>query len=87
MGGCGSSCSSGSSDGGHIHACIILDPMYKDGEVVGYVVQSTFLSPRGEKGGPKLVLKEVLELIRVEGRAMLQHGLAMAHHVKPGAGP
>jgi hypothetical protein len=61
--------------------------MYKDGEVVGYVVQSTFLSPRGEKGAPKLVLKEVLELLKAEGRTLLQHGLAMAHEVKPGAGP
>jgi len=81
------SCSSSSSDSsgsGQIHACVMLDPIYRDGEVVGYFVQRTFLSPRGPKGAPKLVLKEVLGLLKAEGRSILNHGPAAAHNVKPG---
>lgn len=76
--------SGGSSVSGGIHAFVMLDPIYRDGEVVGYVVQRTVLSPQGVKGAPKLVLKEVLALLKAEGRTILQHGLAPVHNIKPG---
>ena len=81
-GGCGSSGSSASSS--QIHACVILDPIYRLGEVVGYVVQRTYVSPQHVQGAPKLVLKDVLGLLKAEGRDILAHGLSPAHDVKSG---
>jgi hypothetical protein len=81
----GSSGSSGSSS--QIHACVILDPIYRLGEVVGYVVQRTYVSPQHVQGAPKLVLKDVLDLLKAEGRDILAHGLSPAHSVKSGGAP
>lgn len=78
------SSSGGSSDSGRLHACVVLDPIYRGGEVVGYFVQRTFLSPHGVKGAPKLVLREVLGLLKAEGRAILHHGPAPTHNIKTG---
>jgi hypothetical protein len=75
---------SSSSSAGRIHACIVLDPIYKDGRVVGYVAERLFLAPGGVKGAIKLALREVLGLIKAEGRACLSLGLAVAHHIQPG---
>jgi hypothetical protein len=76
--------SRGSSGSSHIHACVILDPIYRHGEVVGYLVQRTYVSPQDVQGAPKLVLKEALGLLKAEGRATLRHGLSPAHNVQPG---
>jgi hypothetical protein len=63
---------------------LVLDPIYKQGKVVGYLVQRTFLAPQGEKGAAKLALVEVMGLLRAEGVSVLSHGLAPAHNTRPG---
>jgi len=80
----GGGCGSNGSSGGHIHACVVLDPVYRDGEVVGYMAERTFLSPKGVKGGVKLVMKDVLGLLKAEGISSLNLGVAVAQDVKPG---
>jgi hypothetical protein len=72
------------SGGSRIHACVVLDPIYSDGRIVGYLAERSFLCPRGESGAVKLVLRDVLGLLKVEGRQVLNLGLAVAHEVKSG---
>lgn len=86
----GSSSSSSSNDvsisigDGRIHACLVLDPIYCDGQVVGYLAERSFLCPRGVKGAVKLALRDVLGLLKAEGRSVLNLGLAVAYETRPG---
>jgi hypothetical protein len=73
-----------SSGGSRVHACVVLDPIYSEGRIMGYLAERSFLCPRGESGAVKLVLRDVLGLLKAEGRQVLNLGLAVAHEVKSG---
>lgn len=80
----GDSANASPGRGSKIHACVVLDPIYNEGRIVGYLAERSFLCPRGESGAVKLVLRDVLGLLKVEGRQVLNLGLAVAHEVKSG---
>lgn len=67
-----------------IHACIVLDPVYSSGRVIGYTAERSFLHPRGVKGAVKLLQRHALALLRAEGYSLLNLGLAVGYEVKPG---
>ncbi|WIA19521.1 hypothetical protein OEZ85_004130 [Tetradesmus obliquus] len=67
-----------------IHACIVLDPVYSSGRVIGYTAERSFLHPRGVKGAVKLLQRHTLALLRAEGYSLLNLGLAVGYEVKPG---
>jgi hypothetical protein len=68
-----------------IHACIVLDPIYSGGRVIGYTAERSFLHPQGVKGAVKLLQRHAVELLQAEGLARLNLGLAVGYEVKPGA--
>jgi hypothetical protein len=67
-----------------IHACIVLDPIYSGGRVIGYTAERSFLHPAGVKGAVKLLQRHAVELLQAEGLARLNLGLAVGYEVKPG---
>jgi hypothetical protein len=67
-----------------IHACIVLDPIYRDGAVIGYTAERSFLHPQGVKGAVKLLQRHALALLKAEGLSLLNLGLAVGYEVKPG---
>jgi hypothetical protein len=68
-----------------IHACIVLDPIFSGGRVIGYTAERSFLHPHGVKGAVKLLQRHAVDMLKTEGLARLNLGLAVGYEVKPGA--
>ena len=71
-------------EGPRIHGCVVFDPIYQNGEVVGYTAERMFIHPQGNKGAIKHIQREALALLKAEGKQLLNLGLAACYQIKQG---
>ena len=72
------------AEGPRIHGCVVFDPIYHNGEVVGYTAERMFIHPQGNKGAIKHIQREALALLKAEGKQLLNLGLAACYQIKQG---
>jgi hypothetical protein len=73
-------------EGPRIHGCVVFDPIYQEGAVVGYTAERMFIHPQGSKGAIKHIQREALALLKAEGKELLNLGLAACYQIKEGEG-